>query len=449
MSDIATLPQADAPGRADKGADGPLISVLMANLNGQDYIRHAIRSVLSQTHDRLELIISDDGSTDNSCRIIREEMATDPRLILLENDAPSGPAAARNRAMTTATGAWVAIVDSDDIIHPERFARMLHAAQTLDADMVADDIIFFGDDPLERNKTLLQDVRLTAPRQIDSVMLVSGSLDSGSLDKRSPVSSSLNGTETISLGYLKPLIRRAALGATRFDETLLIDEDHDFYLRLLLSGARFMVIPDAMYLYRRHSASASYRLSVAKLRLMIAAQERQLQQVAGQEDLVRAVEERLAQTRAQLEYGRIVEAIRGGAMPTALGLLARRPACLRFLGQSIYERSSRRLRRPSPERQRLSLVLGGSAQARQEAYPDARIVTVPDMPESGWLPSAAETWAYLADLSCEYDLDILALDRAGAFALGLVPRWRSARVVPEGYVATHSASHRVLTAEGA
>lgn len=444
MSDIANLPQADEPKKTEKRVSGPLISVVMANLNGQNYIRHAIRSVLNQTHGRLELIISDDGSSDESRRIIREEMASDSRVVLLEHKEPSGPAAARNRALTTASGEWVAIVDSDDIIHPERFARMLHAAQSLQADMVADDIIFFGDDPLERNKTLLQDARLTEPRQIDAVTLVTGDLDNRSL-----VSSALNGIDTISLGYLKPLIRRAALGATRFDETLLIDEDHDFFLRLVLSGARFMLMPDAMYLYRRHSASASYRLNVAKLRLMIAAQERQLQQVAGQDDLVRAVEERLVQTRAQLEYGRIVEAIRGREMPKALWLLARRPACLRLLGQSIYERSSRRLQRPPAQRQRLSLVLGGSALARPEDFPDARIVTVPDMTESGWLPSAAETWAYLAHLSCEYDLDILALDRAGAFALGLVPRWRSARVVPEGVGAAHDASRPLMNAEGA
>lgn len=443
MSDIAKLPQADAPEKTKTRADGPLISVVMANLNGQDYIRDAIRSVLNQTHDRLELVISDDGSSDDSRRIIREEMAADPRVVLLEHAEPSGPAAARNRALTTASGEWIAIVDSDDIIHPERFARLLHAAQSLQADMVADDIIFFGDDPLERNKTLLQDARLTEPKHIDAVKLVTGDLDDRSL-----VSSTLSGIDTISLGYLKPMIRRAALGATLYDETLLIDEDHDFFLRLVLSGARFMLIPDAMYLYRRHSASASYRLNVAKLRLMIAAQERQLQQVAGQDDLVRAVTERLAQTRAQLEYGRIVEAIRSGAMPKALWLLARRPACLRYLGQSIYERSSRRLQRPPVQRQRLSLVLGGSALARPEAFPDARIVTVPDMTENAWLPSAAETWAYLAHLSCEYDLDVLALDKAGAFALGLVPRWRTARVVPEGYAATHDLSRPLMSVEG-
>jgi succinoglycan biosynthesis protein ExoO len=433
MSDIDPHHQRGAPETSAPHAEEPLISVLMANLNGQAYLRQAIRSVLRQTHARLELIISDDGSEDDSCRIIREEMAGDARLILLENDAPSGPGAARNRALTTARGEWIAIIDSDDIIHPERLARLLRAALHLQADMVADDIIFFGDDPLERNKTLLQDARLDAPARVDAVTLVSGDL---------------GGAEGISLGYLKPLIRRAQLGELRFDERLLIDEDHDLYLRLVLAGARFMLIPDAMYLYRRHSASASYRQSVAKLGQMIAAQERLLLMVAGQPDLARAVAHRLAQTRAQLEYGRIVEAIRAGAMAKALRLLARRPECLRFLTQSLRERGRRRLRRPRAGRQRLNLVLGSGGQARQAAYPDARIVPVPDVPDSGWQPSAAGTWAYLAHLSCEYDLDILALDRAGAFALGLVPRWHSARIEASAQAATGGQARPVMTAEG-
>jgi hypothetical protein len=54
---------------------------------------------------------------------------------------------------------------------------------------------------------------------------------------------------------------------------------------------------------------------------------------------------------------------------------------------------------------------------------------VPDVTEIGWLPSAAATWAYLAHLSCTHDLEITAVERAGVYALGLVPRYLSARVI--------------------
>lgn len=429
MTQSMTLEQQASPRPAEQ-----MISVIMANLNGATYIRQAIRSVLTQTHDRLELVIADDGSTDDSCRIIREEMQSDPRIILLEGGRPHGPAGARNRALAAAKGDWIAIVDSDDIIHPERFARLLRTALTLTSDIVADDIIFFGDDPLERNKTLLQDAKLTQPHPIDAVTLVTGCL---------------HGSKPLSLGYLKPMIRRAALADLRFDESLLIDEDHDLYLRLLLSGATFTLLPDGMYLYRRHSASASYRLSPAKLRLMIAAQERLLQQVSpDRAELARAVAQRLRQTQDQLVYGEIIEAIKAGQGLRAMGLLTRHPKCAGFLFHSLSERANRRFRRPHPHKRPLKIVLATQEQAQPAGFPDARIVHVPAVSDSGWMPSAAATWAYLADLSCAHDLDIVALDRPGRYALGLVPKWRSARIISASASTAPDYAHPVPHAEG-
>ena len=411
-----------------------MISVIMANLNGADYLRHAIRSVLGQTHNKLELVIADDGSTDDSCRIIHEEMARDRRIKLLQGGAPQGPAAARNRALTAAKGDWIAIVDSDDIIHPERLARLCDTARALKSDMIADDIIFFGDDPIERNKTLLQDFHLTQPLQIDAVTLVTGGLQ---------------GTKTAALGYLKPMIRRTALAGMRFDESLLIDEDHDLYLRLVLSGAVFTVVPDGMYLYRRHAASTSHRLSTAKLRLMIAAQEKLLQRVSGDHnDLTRAVARRLRHTKDQLDNNQLREAINAGDKAKAIGQLARHPKCLLFVLQSLSERANRRLRRPAAQKKPLQIILSDADHAPRPDTPDARIIKVPQVPDTGWMPSAAATWARLAQLSCEYDLDIVALDRAGHYALGLVPEWRSARVIHPNPHSMTGRSRPVAHAEG-
>lgn len=417
---------------------GQMVSVIMANLDGQRYLRRAIRSVLDQTHRELELIISDDGSCDASCSIIREEMAQDPRIRLLESAISKGPAGARNRALAVARGTWIAIVDSDDVIHPARLARLIQSAVMLHADLVADDIIFFGEDPLERNKTLLQDLHLQGPEKMDAVALVTGCL---------------HGKDAASLGYLKPLIRRAALGNIRFNENLQIDEDYDLYLRLLLSGATFTLIPDAMYLYRRHAASVSYRFNAPKLRLMIAAQEKfQRQMPRDDTDLVRAVAQRLQQTRDQMDYVRIIEALTAGhRMRAALSLLRTPKSALR-LAQSLRERLKRRWRRARAVRQPMKIVLSPRGHAAIPDFPDARIVYVPDVPGTGWSPSAAQTWACLVDLSCTHDLDIIALDRAGAYALGLVPRWISAQVLPAregaGTDAGGSLSRPVTTAEG-
>lgn len=68
---------------------------------------------------------------------------------------------------------------------------------------------------------------------------------------------------TLALGYLKPLIRAGLMHShgIRYNESLRIGEDYDIVARLLQKGARFHVIPELTYFYRRHGASISHRLS--------------------------------------------------------------------------------------------------------------------------------------------------------------------------------------------
>ncbi|MEL6517224.1 MAG: glycosyltransferase family 2 protein, partial [Pseudomonadota bacterium] len=114
----------------------PSVSVIMAARNAGPYLGEAIASVLGQSHAAVQLIISDDGSTDETPDIARSAMMRDSRVQVIRNDTPGGPAAARNRALQAADGDWIAIVDADDLIHPARFACLLAAAADTSADLV-------------------------------------------------------------------------------------------------------------------------------------------------------------------------------------------------------------------------------------------------------------------------------------------------------------------------
>ena len=127
-----------------------------------EHIAAALTSVLSQSLADMEVIVSDDASPDESVEIVRRVMATDRRVSLIESTQNRGPAAARNAALHVARGEWIAIVDSDDLIHPERFERLLATARDLDADAIADDLLFFSDTPSDA-KTLLGDHAGKAP----------------------------------------------------------------------------------------------------------------------------------------------------------------------------------------------------------------------------------------------------------------------------------------------
>ena len=100
---------------------GPTVSVAMAVYNGAPYLAAAIASIISQTHDELELIIVDDGSTDESRDIIRDAAAADSRVVPVFR-RHGGIANATNAALALARGAYFAPMDQDDIALPARIA---------------------------------------------------------------------------------------------------------------------------------------------------------------------------------------------------------------------------------------------------------------------------------------------------------------------------------------
>lgn len=94
--------------------------------NSGRFIREAINSVLAQTYTDWELLVIDDGSTDNSVDIVREYADKDQRIRLLFNDRHIGiPSAPRNEGVRNAKGRFIAFLDSDDIWHPQKLENQL------------------------------------------------------------------------------------------------------------------------------------------------------------------------------------------------------------------------------------------------------------------------------------------------------------------------------------
>lgn len=94
------------------------ITVFMAAYNAAPYIADSIESVLQQSYPHFELLIVDDGSTDNTLEIIRS--FDDPRIRLIENGENKGLPFTRNVALTEAKGEFIAVLDADDIAFPDR-----------------------------------------------------------------------------------------------------------------------------------------------------------------------------------------------------------------------------------------------------------------------------------------------------------------------------------------
>lgn len=312
----------------------PLVSVVMANLNGAAHIRAAVRAVLRQTLTDLELIISDDGSSDESLALACAEAAGDPRLVILRHDAPSGPAAARNRALAAARGDWIAIVDNDDLIHPERLARLIAAATRDRADIAADNLLTFYEGGA---KAPHAHPRWDAPRWVSAAAYERSNRMLG---------------PGPSLGYLKPVFKRAR--AARYDETLRIGEDSDLVLRLLMSGARMRVYPELGYFYRKHAGSISHRLSAPPLDALIAAYAK----LDPGPDASLGVA--LAEQRAALKDARgfvdLTAALKKKDMGGALRAALKRPGAAPLLRDAIGARLVKSRPRPALPGKRVTLL---------------------------------------------------------------------------------------------
>ena len=105
--------------------DTHLVSIITPTYNCSRFIVETIRSVLAQTYQNWEMIISDDCSTDGTKEIVAPFVEADKRIKYICNDRNSGAAVTRNNALRLAKGKWIAFLDSDDLWAPDKLERQI------------------------------------------------------------------------------------------------------------------------------------------------------------------------------------------------------------------------------------------------------------------------------------------------------------------------------------
>lgn len=102
-----------------------LVSIITPMFNSKRYIENAITSVINQDYQDWEMIIVDDGSTDNSKEIVKKYEVKDKRIKLIIQEKNAGVVEARNRGIREANGRYLAFLDSDDIWHTTKLSRQI------------------------------------------------------------------------------------------------------------------------------------------------------------------------------------------------------------------------------------------------------------------------------------------------------------------------------------
>lgn len=226
----------------------PLVTVVIPVYNGAAFVGDAIESVLRQKPAPLEVLVVDDGSTDETPQILSD---FGDRISVLRQRNRGLPAA-RNTGIRSSRGEFLVFLDADDL-HPDRYVqRFIEAAARVPEAEVFHcgwQAVDLEGHPLYANETPLP-------------------LDADAFHQML-----LNGSPPIDALFL----RRSVLSRVgMFDESLACQEDWDFWLRLAVSGARFRGVPGNVAIVRRHSSSMSRQAGSALALTGLAVLERHL-----------------------------------------------------------------------------------------------------------------------------------------------------------------------------
>jgi succinoglycan biosynthesis protein ExoO len=301
----------------------PKVSIIIPAYNTEVYIAKAIESVLEQTLTELEVIVVDDGSTDKTLEVANS--FTDRRLKVIVNEQNLGVSAARNRAIRAAEGEWIAVLDSDDWYDHKRLERLTLLAEQTNADMIADDIYFIKDGATSPWSTLIQESgeRIDKILQIDMVYFVE---------------TDVYGQAGLHLGLSKPMFKREFLlkHGIEYDETVSIAEDFWLYMKCLINGAQFFLIPEAYYFYRSRSSSLVRQSPFSRLNQYCTATYSFMQQKVVKKNpaLTLALSYNLTVYKKNLAYCQVVVPIKQGKWLTALREIIKNPG---FFSDFIYQ----------------------------------------------------------------------------------------------------------------
>ena len=217
----------------------PSVSVVMPVYNGARTLRESVDSVLAQTFRDFELIICNDASTDETVNIL--DKIVDERVRVIHNESNLGEGPARDRAIESACGVWLAFIDADDAWAPERLETLLDQADSSLNKMIFDDI-------LECHDT---DHGMAPWRVLRGKYAFGGN---GISAVEVPVEDFVCQKRLL----LKPLLPLRSIrehhichGCRRFAA------DTEFFLQLLAHGLQLLYVPKPMYYYRITPGSMS------------------------------------------------------------------------------------------------------------------------------------------------------------------------------------------------
>jgi glycosyltransferase involved in cell wall biosynthesis len=219
----------------------PLVSIIIPAYNASRWIRQTIASAQAQTWPAVEIVVVDDGSTDDTLTIAQSHVGPHLRVIASTN---RGASSARNRGVAAARGDYLQYLDADDLLSPDKIAMQMECLASEPAGRLATSgLVFFNDD--------------NPPKS---------GLDSDGLPHAGDCDSPLNFLLRLygldgpagmvqTSQWLVP--RCVANAAGPWDETLTVDDDGEYFARTVEHSVGVRYVPRGRVYYRKHSSHGS------------------------------------------------------------------------------------------------------------------------------------------------------------------------------------------------
>ncbi|WFU51460.1 glycosyltransferase family 2 protein [Sinorhizobium terangae] len=302
----------------------PDVTFVVAAYNAADTIVRAVESALLQEGVTVEVVVVDDRSSDGTVEIV--STIADPRVRLIALEQNRGPGGARNAGLAAARGKWIAVLDSDDTVRPDRLARMIERAEKTAAQVVVDNLDVVSLDGrsvrMFAEAELARQPLLTLPAFIESNVIFRSQHN---------------------FGYMKPVFERRFLEEhdLRFDEALRIGEDYILLASALASGGRCAIEPSAGYIYHIREGSISRVLKLDHIDAMMSADEAFLRRYP-----LDILSERMQRKRTRgfhqaRSFLLLVEQLKSRSLAGALKAALADPLALRHLHMPIVVRLRR------------------------------------------------------------------------------------------------------------
>jgi glycosyltransferase involved in cell wall biosynthesis len=206
----------------------PLVSIIIPCFNDREYVADAIRTALDQSYEKKEIIVIDDGSTDNSVAVIKK-FGIAVKCFTMPH---RGGSAARNRGLQLAEGDLIQFLDADDLLDPRKLEEQVEVLLATTADVVYSDWLQYEVDRPEHTRTV------TVPHKSSDAVILA--LQIQNIQTNSPI-------------YRKNKL--LAIGG--FREELPCCQERDLLLRLACSGASFCHLPKLLHVVRERRGSVS------------------------------------------------------------------------------------------------------------------------------------------------------------------------------------------------